>query len=179
MNVEIWKDIPGFEGSYQISNFGRVKSLPKVWVCGNRGSLRRKGETILKLSFNSGGYCQADLSKNLKNKKYPVHRLMGITFLPNNLNKKCINHINSDRADNRLENLEWVTHSENAIHAAKKGRMFKAVGEDHPMCKISKEDVIAIRGMADEYTHLEISKRFSIGRRTVCSIINRKIWKHV
>lgn len=116
MNVEIWKDIPGFEGSYQISNFGRVKSLPKVWVCGNRGSLRRKGETILKLSFN---------------------------------------------------------------HAAKKGRMFKAVGEDHPMCKISKEDVIAIRGMADEYTHLEISKRFSIGRRTVCSIINRKIWKHV
>lgn len=80
MRKEIWKSIEGFDSRYQISNLGRVKSMPKTWVCGNKGTIRTKGETVMKQSICTNGYCQIDLSLNLKNKKYLVHRLVALSF---------------------------------------------------------------------------------------------------
>lgn len=107
--MEIWKDIYGYEGVYQVSNIGRVKRI---------GSINRvfKGEKLLKPQKCSNEYLFVGLS-NKKIKYFLIHRLVAIAFLENKENKRCVNHKNGIRTDNRVENLEWVTHSENNIHA--------------------------------------------------------------
>lgn len=99
MDQEIWKDIDGYKGLYQISNLGRVKSLRQ-----NR---------IMKPSSNEKGYLRVGLTKNKEYKTVKVHRLVAIAFISNPHNKSEINHINNIRNDNRADNLEWVTHEEN------------------------------------------------------------------
>ena len=106
--IEIWKDIKGFEGLYQVSNFGRIKSLERINVLG-----RRVKERILKPKINSCGYYQAQLCKNSKVRHYMVHRLVYEAFngqIPENMQ---VNHINEIKADNRLENLNLMTPKEN------------------------------------------------------------------
>lgn len=101
---EKWKDIVGYEGIYQVSNLGRVKSLSN--------NFSRK-EKILKNHKNSGGYLRVVLSKNRKVKRYYIHRLVSEYFIDNPNNLPQTDHINTDRTDNRVENLRWVTHKEN------------------------------------------------------------------
>lgn len=103
---EIWKDIPNYEGIYQASNLGRIKSI-------KTGKIRK--------NVQYGLYLSIQLCKNGKNKLHYVHRLIALTFIPNPSNKPQINHINGIKTDNRVENLEWTTQSENVIHAIKIG----------------------------------------------------------
>jgi hypothetical protein len=112
--MEIWKDIQGYEGLYQVSNFGNIKSN-----C--RGNGKFKNERILKLVKTKKGYISVRLLKNKIEKTYLVHRLVGLAFIDNLENKPCINHINGVKTDNNLLNLEWVTYRENNIHAFKTG----------------------------------------------------------
>ena len=110
---EIWKDIPEYEGYYQVSNLGRVKSLSRLRF--NNGGKFTSKEKILKAGTTDGYFCVA-LSKNAKQKTFRVHQLMAMAFLnhtPCGLNL-VVNHINFDRKDNRIENLELVTARENA-----------------------------------------------------------------
>jgi hypothetical protein len=95
--LEIWKDIKGYEGIYQVSNTGRIRSL-----------LFNKQKT-LKGSMNSEGY----LTVRLKGKTYHIHRIVAETFIPNPDNKPEVDHINTDRCDNDVNNLRWVTRKEN------------------------------------------------------------------
>lgn len=118
MKKEIWKDIPGYEGMYQVSNLGRVKSLV------------RKGKTyevILKQFSNGHGYLQVFLTRNSITKSYKVHRLVAQAFIPNPQNYRCIDHINTIRTDNRVENLRWVSHKENSANPITKERVTSAV----------------------------------------------------
>lgn len=100
---EEWKDIKGYEGLYQVSNKGRVKSLK------NKGVDR---ECILKVVTNRG-YLQVRLCKNSNVKTLKIHRLVAEAFIPNPDNKPCIDHINTERTDNSVENLRWCTQKEN------------------------------------------------------------------
>ena len=116
---EVWKDIEGYEGLYQVSNFGNIKSLPKVRHNG-RGTYIQK-EKILKPSNTSTGYKKIELCKDGKRKGFKVHRLVAIAFIPNPDNKPEVNHIDGNKINNNIDNLEWVTSSENTIHAYETG----------------------------------------------------------
>ena len=113
---EIWKPIEGYEGLYEVSNLGRVKSLERY--VGKRHHIKEK---YLTNDVNQKGYCRVLLSMNGKAKHYAVHRLVAEAFIPNKQNKPQINHIDGNKANNCATNLEWCTASENLIHARLKG----------------------------------------------------------
>lgn len=117
---EIWRNIAGYEGLYQVSNLGRVKSLPRMKINKLIGKHFVK-EKIMKLHLSSSGYLSVGLTKNGKQVGYRVHRLVAQAFIPNLNNKEEVNHINGVKVDNRVENLEWCTSSENTIHAMRTG----------------------------------------------------------
>jgi hypothetical protein len=105
---EEWRDIEGYEGMYQVSNLGRVLSLIS--------------NKILKNFFvGRGGYHRVDLCKDKVRKPYRVHRLVAEAFIPNINNKPQVNHIDGNRINNNVENLEWCTNSENNKHAWESG----------------------------------------------------------
>ncbi len=118
MNKEIWKDVIGYEGLYQVSNLGRVKSL-----IGWNGKKYINRERILKLSLKNEPYnyhrYKVSLKKNKLKKDFSIHRLVAIAFIPNPLNKPQINHKDGNHLNNHVENLEWCTAHENIIHSYK------------------------------------------------------------
>ena len=127
--MEEWRDITGYEGSYQISNLGQVKSLNRTDTTG-----RSVKEKILKGTLNKDGYLCVDFKKDGKRKSFRVHRLVAEAFIPNFENKPCVDHINTIRDDNRVENLRWVTHKENVNNVISKERYSEArKGEKNPM----------------------------------------------
>lgn len=114
---EEWRKVVEWEEYYEVSNKGRIKSLARI-----RNSIMGQipmKEKIRKLYHHPHGYMYVSLCKNNKSKYYKVHRLVAKAFIPNPENKRTVNHKNGIKNDNRVENLEWATHSENAIHAFK------------------------------------------------------------
>lgn len=109
---ETWKDIQDFEGKYQISNLGRVKSLYN-----DNGYKKTYREKILKYSIKKNGYCQVILVKNRKRYSKNIHRLVAQAFIPNPNNLPCVNHKNEIKSDNAVENLEWCTISYNTRYS--------------------------------------------------------------
>lgn len=121
--MEIWKDIVGFEGLYQVSNFGNVKSLQKTRKTGKKGTTIRvyPEKILMPSSCSNNNYKIVTLSSFGKQKYFTIHRLVANHFLENPFRKSQVNHKNGIKTDNSVENLEWVTNSENSIHAFKMG----------------------------------------------------------
>lgn len=113
---EIWRDIKGYEGLYQVSDLGRVKSLKKEWVSGN-GSLRKHDELIMKQTEEKSGYMSIKLCKNGVFTRKKIHRLVAENFLANTNDYPQINHKDGDKRNNKVNNLEWITSSGNIHHA--------------------------------------------------------------
>lgn len=116
---EVWKDIQGYEGIYQISNLGRAKSLERLIPCAY--GMRKIPEKIMKPALNTDGYWRVKLIKGELKKNRKVHRLVAEAFIPNPEGKRCVNHIDGNKNNNCVDNLEWVTHKENMEHAAENG----------------------------------------------------------
>lgn len=108
MIEEVWKDIKGYEGMYQVSSIGRIKSIERIDCSG-----RCRKEKMLTPDKLKKGYLRIGLSRNGLIERFLVHRLVAEAFIPNPENKPCIDHINCKRSDNRVENLRWVTTKEN------------------------------------------------------------------
>lgn len=120
--MEIWKDVIGYEGAYQVSNIGRVKSINRVYMCGTHSMQERIiKEHIMALSYKR--YVTVHLCKNGIMKRIPVHRLVAQAFIPNPDNKLEIDHINTNKRDNRVCNLRWATRKENRNNPITKKRI--------------------------------------------------------
>ncbi len=134
MNEEIWKQVPEYEGAYEVSNLGRLKSLSRVSI---KSNMRRcvVSEHIVNAYLTSDGYLRTGLSKNKVSKMMLVHRIVAITFLENKEGKRTVNHINGIKTDNRVENLEWATDIENVQHSwthlGREGSLKGKFGELH------------------------------------------------
>lgn len=136
MENEIWKDIAGWEGLYQVSNCGRVRSVKRT-VWDNRGYYKNVPEKILKAGKTKNGYMLVVLIKDGVGKSHKVHQLVAKAFIPNPSNLPIINHKNEIKSDNRVENIEWCSYSYNNSYNGKA----KKIGEKLKGKKQSKESV--------------------------------------
>lgn len=118
----MFKDIEGYEGMYQIGSCGDVKALPRT-IINKNGATQNYPGRLLKVETTSDGRRRVTLCKDNKTRRFLVHRLMGVAFIPNPGNKPHINHIDNNPLNNVIHNLEWCTHSENMIHAQKQNRL--------------------------------------------------------
>jgi hypothetical protein len=173
----IWKPILGFEGYYEISNNGLVKRAKGKTIYKD-GRIAFFSETILKPSINKKGYLSVYLSKNSKKHTLTIHRIVAIAFIENINNKPQVNHIDGDKKNNSVSNLEWCTNEENRVHAVKNGLTPRGI--KHFSAKINDNDVINIRQMfKDGNTAIEIKKHYPISIKTIYSIKYKNTWKHL
>ncbi len=168
---EIWKDIKGFEGYYQISNTGKVKSLARMRKSKN-GSLSPLPERLLKLKTNKAGYKCVHL-RCMEYQCWPnVHRLVAEAFISNPENKPTVNHIDANKENNNVDNLEWSTHSEQMVHAVNNDLL-----EVRGAPKYSKEFKKQILDYynCNNISITALSKVFGISERTAGRIVNEGV----
>jgi hypothetical protein len=174
--IEEWKDIKGYEGLYQVSNLGKVKSLKKEYICGN-GTKKIHGDIILRTGANTRGYLSVILYKNGEKKQYRVNRLVLQTFV--GYSDLESNHKNGIKTDNRLENLEYCTRSENILHAYKIGLVARMEGEKNPASKLTNEIIKNIRENKYNLTKREFAECYDVHVTTIYRIVNKEKWLNV
>lgn len=187
MENEVWKSVVGYEGKYEVSSHGRVRSLDRTWfieirsrnqTVENPEMVRQKRHVIgkiKKLTIGNHGYPIANLGVN---DTHCVHRLVADAFLEKTDGKNHVDHINSIRHDNRFENLQWVTQKEN------NAKQYFQRGSERPNSKFTEKDIKYIR---DEYHYADgkrgiikkIAEGFGVSGCTISDIVSRKTWTHV
>jgi len=178
--MEIWKSIEGFEGLYEVSNLGRIRSISMPHPTRRRAIV----STIRKFSLNGGRkgtkYHSVMLTRVNPNIRISrsVHRLVAIAFVPNPENKPEVNHKDGDKTNNYYDNLEWCTRKENVQHSSKTGLLLS--NGAHFNAKLSVTKVIQIkRQLANGVKQCVIAKKYNIGTSTINQISSGKQWKHV
>lgn len=192
---EIWKDIKGYEGDYQVSSYGRVRSVSKKILKSNGTTYNRISKILSLAKDGRGRYrCALSMLGNLETHK--VHRLVAFAFIPNNENKPQVNHIDGICTNNKVENLEWATHSENIDHAIKNG-LFQMEADDalrkrsinketkkgslNGCSKLVESQVLEIRSKYNPgvYTRKMLGLEYGVDFTTIKDIVSRRRWKHV
>jgi hypothetical protein len=170
--MEIWKDIEGYEGYYQVSNLGRVKSLRREVACKN-GMVKTVKEKILKQKTRNDGYKEVNLNRKGKGFSKAVHRLVALSFISNSENKRDVNHKDGIKTNNNLMNLEWCTTQENTRHSIDVLNM-------KTTRKLNMKDVEFIREAAVKGhggNVLELANQFNVHRNTIMNVISNKLYK--
>lgn len=168
---EIWKDIEGYKGVYQISNIGRVKSMYN-----HRGTPNR----FLSPKLTQNAYNSVNLYKNKSQRTFFIHQLVAKSFLPNPENKKGINHIDGNHLNNNVTNLEWATDLENMTHAIS-NNLINNKGESNGESKLTESQVLEIDNLlrTKSMQQKEIANHFNVSAMTISNIKHRKQWKHL
>lgn len=172
----MWKDIKGFEGLYQVSDTGKVKRISSE-VTSITGQKYIVPGRMLKTTLTGRGYPTVTLSKQGKVKRYYVHRLVAEAFIPNPENKPTVNHINGNKLQSNVENLEWSTYSDNNQHAYNTG--LKASGEGQYKAKLTEEDVKKIKKQGKYTTYQNIADEYNVSKATVRDVLTGKTWKNI
>lgn len=148
-DIEIWRPVQGYEGFYEVSSLGRVRSLDRTITAmgkyGQYGERTYKGK-ILK-PYDSEGYWNVDLIVSGKRTRAGIHRLMAKAFIPNPDNLPLVNHINENRKDNRVENLEWVTYRENTVYgtAIERAKLHRPLFWEKPVEQLTMSGEVIAR----------------------------------
>jgi hypothetical protein len=183
--MEIWKPVIGisdgyFDNLYEISSIGRFKSLSRKVSSYNGGRITKEK---ISNGTNCKGYRRIQLKKDNKVKQSDIHILVARAFIenPNPLKFNMINHLNSDKSDNRVENLEWCDAKRNAKHAYEAGKLKITKGVERATAILDDKKVLAIKLLYNtrRLSQYEISKIFNIGQTTIQNILNGKKWKHI
>lgn len=169
MQKETWKDIEGYEGLYQVSDLGRIKSL-------NFNKTKRR--KLLKQACTYD-YKHITLFLNGKRTIYRVHRLVAVAFIENIGNKPEVNHIDGKKSNNKASNLEWCTSSENSMHAIK-NKLSSTFGEGANFSKLKKSQVIRILEKHKSGERIcDLAKYYKVSETSIINITKRRKWKHV
>lgn len=165
--MEIWKDIKGFECSYEVSNLGNLRSKER-FVKHYKGGVRLYKSSKKQIRLNDKGYLRCNLKLDGKRFDFTVHQLVAKSFLENKYNKPQVNHINGIKTDNRVENLEWCTNSENIQHSIK-----------IRLVKTKLSDFEAMQIYNSKKSTRELGKIYNISSSIICEIKNKKAYKHL
>lgn len=176
---EKWKPIKGFEGYYEVSSLGRIRSKDRI-VKTRHSQFMYKGRVLL-ARYNEhakGTYVSLSVKSNIQ--RFFVHRLVAIAFIPNPENKPHVNHLDADRSNNKVSNLEWCTASENLKHCVKLGRHKCPRGEKHPRTKLTECSVNDIMRLIKlGLKNKDIASIYGIKASTVSAIKLGGQWNHV
>ena len=169
---EEWRDVIGYEGLYQVSNYGRVKSF------------HNNGVRTLNPSFaDYPGYYVVNLTKNGKQQTQYVHILVAQAFIPNPENKSYVNHIDGDKLNNCLENLEWTTPTENSRHAWRNGLIKSRTGTKNLHSKLTPEQVryirVSYKPHDENFSIVALARKFNVSKSTIYLVLARKTYKDV
>ena len=170
-NAEVWLAVPGYEGFYEVSDHGRVRSFH------NFGHELKREPKMMNPTKERYGYLQLTLCKNAVHEQIKVHQIVARAFMPQEQSGMQIDHINGDKTDNRLVNLEWVTPKENTIRSVATG--LKPAGERHVMHKLTQAEVNKIRRLykTGDYSHRKLGKMFGISHCVAGKIIRNEMWR--
>ena len=172
---EEWKDVSGYEGFYKVSNLGNIKSVDRK-IERSTSVMELKGKAMSRYIGNTG-YPMVSLCINGESKRYSVHRIVAKAFLSNPLNKAYVNHIDGNKQNSNLENLEWSTPTENSIHAHEHGLANVGKGEKHRSAKLTVDKVKYIRESSK--TVRELSSMFNVSKQAIRDVKMKRSWKHV
>mgnify|MGYP002622098599 CR=1 FL=1 len=166
---EEWRDVEGYEGLYQVSDLGRVRSFHNQYG------------RILKPIVTSHGYAQVTLAKNGTMRSRHIHMLVAKAFIPNPENKPQVNHIDGNPMNNRLENLEWVTSQENIRHAYRTG--LAKSGADRKNARFTEDQVRYIRRVYKkgdpEFGMAALGKKFGVNIQVIWGVIHHRTYNNV
>lgn len=179
---EEWRPIPGYQGAYEVSNLGRVRSVERIIASVRRGKpfARRQPGKVMSPRVNRWGYSQISLgSRHLKGRCISVHKLVALAFIgPRPQPRAQINHKNGVKTDNRVENLEWVTARENSHHAVRNGLV--KTGERHSHTRLVEAQVREIRERRRNGERLaSIAAAYGICVSAAHAIATGRNWKHL
>ena len=171
MAAEIWKDVKGYEGLYEVSDLGQVRNARTMLLLSVHE--RSKGRKYSSMSVG--------LFKNGKQRQVSMHRIIAFAFIENEDNKPFINHKDGNPRNNQLGNLEWCTAKENSQHASRSGLLRPMRGEDCGTSKLKERDVLRIKEMykTKKYRQWELGKMFGVGQDQISRVISGDNWKYL
>lgn len=176
--MELWKPIPGYENLYEVSSLGRIRSFDKRVDSGK--CHRFFPNRFLRFGKDKKGYYRCALSNKGMSKTYKVHRLVAQAFIPNPNNLPQVNHIDGDKTNNCVDNLEWCTQSQNMKHAFDNG-LNRNNGENNPAAKLSYDDIEYIKSpyiaRDENFSTVALAQKFKVHRKTISRIVCGKYWK--
>jgi len=178
--MEGWVYVNGFNKLYMVSNSGKLNRIGQVITRKNGTKVYIRGREM-KIIVNKQGYCSINLTINNKKSNLNFHRLVATHFIPNPDNKPCVNHKNGIKTDNRVENLEWCTRSENSKHAFDTGLNWSYRGEDKKNSKLTNEQVLEIRKkyVPQKNSCPMLALEYGVSQYTIRSIVRRETWVHI